>query len=93
MEHRNTARLASAARRTQLGQIRAKVRAQLADSQQRRRAVSQALGALRRGLVEFRSGLRTELRDIGAAAAKKKTARPAAAPPALPNGLGDAGRD
>jgi hypothetical protein len=73
VEHRHTARQASAARRTQLGQIRAKVRAQLADSQLRRREVSQALAALRRGLVEFRSGLRTELRD-GAAAARKKTA-------------------
>jgi hypothetical protein len=72
--------VASASRRAQLGEIRAKVRAQLADSQHRRRAVSQALGALRRGLVEFRSGLRTELRQIGAAAARKKAAPPAADP-------------
>jgi hypothetical protein len=85
VEDRNTARLASAARRTQLGQIRAKVRAQLADSQLRRREVSRALGALRRGLVEFRSGLRTELREIGAAAARKKTAPPVAPPSTSPD--------
>ena len=86
MEDRHTARLASAARRTQLGQIRAKVRAQLADSQHRRREVSQALGALRRGLVKFRSGLRTELREAGAVAARKKTAPPVAPPPTSPGG-------
>jgi hypothetical protein len=63
-----------AARRTQIGQARAAVRALLATSQRQRQDISSARARLRRGLLEFRSEVRTRLREIGDEAARRRAA-------------------
>ena len=71
-----TARRAAlvAARRMQIGQKRAAVRAQLASSLRQRQEISFALVRLRRGLLEFRSEVRSRLRQIGSDAARRRRA-------------------
>jgi hypothetical protein len=61
------------ARRMQIGQARAAVRAQLAGSLRQRKEISFALVRLRRGLLEFRSEVRSTLRQIGLQAARKRS--------------------
>jgi hypothetical protein len=63
----------AAARRMQVGQVRAAVRTQLAHSHLRRQEVSQALGQLREGLLEFRTKVRSRLRESGGEIANRKT--------------------
>jgi hypothetical protein len=62
----------AAARRLQIGQKRAAVRAQLASSLRQRQEISFALVRLRRGLLEFRSEVRSRLRAIGSDAAARR---------------------
>ena len=62
-----------AARRTQIGEARAAVRQQLADSQRHRQEISFALGRLRRHLLVFRGEVRNKLREIGAAVINRRT--------------------
>jgi hypothetical protein len=62
-----------AARRMQIGQKRAAVRAQLATSLRQRQEISFALVRLRRGLLEFRSEVRSRLRQIASDAARKRS--------------------
>ena len=62
-----------AARRMQIGQKRAAVRAQLASSLRQRQEISFALVRLRRGLLEFRSEVRTRLRQIGSDAVRRRS--------------------
>ena len=67
-------RLASAAaRRLHADRVRAVVRTQLADNQLRRQAMAHALAQLRRGLIEFRADIRTQLRAIGVEATSRRT--------------------
>ena len=65
----------AAARRMQIGHVRAAVRTQLADSHRRRQELSQALVSLRQGLVEFRTRLRTRLREMSHELANRKAIR------------------
>ncbi len=65
----------AAARRARIALVRAAVRSQLADSQRRRQEVSQAIVALRRGLIEFRTQLRSRLRNISHELANRKAIR------------------
>jgi hypothetical protein len=57
----------------QIGQKRAAVRAQLASSLRQRQEISFALVRLRRGLLEFRSEVRSRLRQIGSDAARRRS--------------------
>jgi hypothetical protein len=66
-----------AARRMQIGQTRAAVRAQLASSLRQRQEISFALVRLRRGLLEFRSEVRSRLRQIGSDAARRRSGQKA----------------
>ena len=72
-QHRARGRLA--ARRMQIGHVRAAVRTHLAESQRRRQELSEALVGLRRGLLEFRSQLRTRLREMTHGLASKHAKR------------------
>jgi hypothetical protein len=65
----------AAARRMQIGHVRAAVRSQLADSQRRRQELSQALATLRKGLVDFRTQLRSRLREMSHELAHRKAIR------------------
>ena len=62
-----------AARRVEIGQKRAAVRAQLATSLRQRQEISFALVRLRRGLLEFRSEVRSRLREIGSDATRRRS--------------------
>jgi hypothetical protein len=53
------------------------VRAQLARSLRQRQEISFALVRLRHGLLEFRSEVRSRLRQIGSDAARKKSGQKA----------------
>ena len=66
-----------ATRRIQVGQARAAVRAQLATSLRQRQEISFALVRLRRGLFEFRSEVRSRLRQMGSDAARKRSGQKA----------------
>ena len=60
---RTPASTAAAVRRSQASRARSDVRAQLVESQRRRREWSFALFALRQGLREFRNEMRMRLRQ------------------------------
>jgi hypothetical protein len=66
-----------ATRRIQAGKTRAAVRAQLASSQRQRQEISFALVRLRHGLLEFRSEVRSRLRQISSDAARKRSGQKA----------------
>ena len=65
----------AAARRARVAHVRAVVRTQLADAQRRRQELSQALIGLRQGLIEFRTQLRTRLREKSHELANRKAIR------------------
>jgi hypothetical protein len=64
-----------AARRARIAHVRAAARHHVADSQRRRRELSQALVALRQGLLQFRSRLRNTLREKSHAVITSKAIR------------------
>ena len=72
---RRLARMAT--RRIEARKTRAAVRAQLASSLRQRREISFALVRLRHGLLEFRSEVRSRLRQVGSDAARKRSGRKA----------------
>jgi hypothetical protein len=74
-----------AARRTEIGNARAAVRHQLADSQRHRQDISFSLVRLRRRLLVFRGEVRHRLREIAAAAAIRRTGKKASITNAAPS--------
>ena len=72
---RRVARMAT--RRVEAGKTRAAVRAQLASSLRQRQEISFALVRLRHGLLEFRSEVRSRLRQTGSDAARKRSGQKA----------------
>jgi hypothetical protein len=68
-----TRHASAAARRAQIGQMRADVRTHLAQSHQRREDLAQVLGRLREGLLDIRTQVRERLRQIGIDKARRRT--------------------
>lgn len=65
----------TAARQARIAHVRAVVRTQLAESKRRRQEMSQALVTLRKGLVDFRTQLRSRLRKMSHELANRKAVR------------------